>query len=150
MTARTSILSLCAALLLGCDVQQERVPQGQGVASRELAPGAISPAPASRERQAAFLNRLRSADPQHKTIEKAVLNERNELALILSRSVEMDSIPRMMKTVLTQMAREFPGEDLTVIVYTPTEPPIRVGTAKLDARTREMTYTPVSKNNLNN
>lgn len=89
----------------------------------------------------AFLNRIREADPQHRTINRAVLNEQNELGLILDRSVEMQNIPALMRTMLSQMAPEFPGQDLTVIAYAPSNPPRKIGTAHLDARTREMTYT---------
>jgi hypothetical protein len=94
-----------------------------------------------RQRQAEFLNRIRKADPQFKTIDRALLNEQNELGLILDRSVSMDSIPALMRTMLAQMAKEFPGQDLTVIAYAPSNPPMKIGTARLDARTRDMTYT---------
>ena len=90
----------------------------------------------------AFLNRIREADPQGRTIDRALINEQNELGLILDRSVEMDKIPALMRTMLTQMAREFPKEDITVLAYTPSNPPRKIGTARLDARTRDMTYTP--------
>ena len=96
----------------------------------------------NRQRQAEFLNRIRDADPQHTTIERALLNEQNELGLILSRNVEMDKIPALMRTMLTQMAREFPGEDLNVVAYAPSNPPRKIGTGHLNARTRDMTYTP--------
>jgi hypothetical protein len=95
-----------------------------------------------KQRQAAFLGRLRAADPQHQTIERAVFNQQNELGLILSRSVELDKIPALMRSVLTQMARAFPGQDLTVLAYAPSNPPRKIGTARLNARTRDMTYTP--------
>ncbi|HEX8372195.1 MAG TPA: hypothetical protein VF585_05420 [Chthoniobacterales bacterium] len=89
-----------------------------------------------------FLNKIRAADPDGRTIDRALLNEQNELGLILNRSVEMDKIPALMHTMLTQMAREFPGEDLTVLAYAPSNPPRKIGTAKLNAATRDMTYTP--------
>jgi hypothetical protein len=95
-----------------------------------------------RQRQVEFLNRIRKADPQHQTIERAVFNERNELGLILNRSVEMDKIPALMRSMLAQMARAFPGQDLTVLAYTPSNPPRKIGTARLNARTRDLTYTP--------
>ncbi|MBE7157997.1 MAG: hypothetical protein INR62_06120 [Rhodospirillales bacterium] len=101
----------------------------------------VNAAGSQRQRQAEFLNRLRAADPQFKTIDKAVLNEQNELGLILDRSVDLDSIPALMRTMLAQMAKEFPGEDLNVIAYAPSNPPMKIGTAHLDARSREMTYT---------
>jgi hypothetical protein len=100
--------------------------------------------PDVRQRHVAFLNKIRQADPQFNTIDKAILNEENELALILDRSVQMNSIPALMKTMLTQMAKEFPDQDLTVIAYTPSNPPKKIGTAHLNARTRDMTYTPVA------
>ena len=95
-----------------------------------------------RQRQVAFLHRLRQADPRYETIEKAVFNAQNELGIILNRQTQMDAVRPLMRTILTQMAREFPGLDLMVIVYAPTEPPMEIGTARLDARTREMTYIP--------
>lgn len=95
-----------------------------------------------RQRQVAFLHRLRQSDPRYETIEKAVFNARNELGVILDRRVEMDAVRPLLRTILTQMARTFPGNDLTVIVYTPSQPPREIGTARLQARSREMTYTP--------
>ncbi len=97
------------------------------------------------QRQMAFLNRIRQADPQKVTIDRALLNEQNELGLILDRSVEMDKIPALMRSVMTEMAREFPGQDLTVIAYAPSSPPRKIGTAHLNAQTGDMTYTPENK-----
>jgi len=94
------------------------------------------------QRQMAFLNRIREADPQQRTIDRALINEQNELGLILDRSVEMQKIPDLMRTMLEQMAREFPNQDLTVLAYTPSNRPQKIGTAQLDARTRAMTYVP--------
>jgi hypothetical protein len=127
------------AILAGCDApvsappvsQDARQSSGPGVATDNL-----------KKRQADFLNRIREADPQHQTIDRAVLNEQNELGLILDRTVEMDKVPDLMRTILGQMAREFPGQDLTVLAYTPSNPPHKIGTAKLNAQTRDMTYTP--------
>ena len=49
--------------------------------------------PEFKQRQIAFLNRIRDADPQQRVIDRAMLNEQNELGLILDRSVEMNRIP---------------------------------------------------------
>jgi hypothetical protein len=95
-----------------------------------------------KQRQADFLNRIRAADPDHRTIDRAMLNEQNELGLILDRTVEMDRVPDLMRTILTQMAREFPGQNLTVLAYTPSNPPHKIGTAQFNIQTRDMTYTP--------
>ena len=94
-----------------------------------------------RQRQADFLNRIRQADPQFKTIDRAVLNEQNELGLILDHTVQMDDIPALMRSMLAQMSKEFPGQDLNVVAYAPSNPPMKIGTAHLDARTRDMSYT---------
>jgi hypothetical protein len=90
----------------------------------------------------AFLHRIRQADPRYQTIDKAVLNEQNELGVILNRHVDMDAVHPLMRTLLTQMAKAFPGHNLTVIAYAPTQPPMPIGTARLNARTLQMTYTP--------
>ena len=97
------------------------------------------------ERRAALLNRIRSSDPQKVTIERAIINERNELGLILSRQTNLDDMPRLMKAMLTQMAEDFPGQDLTAVAYSPTEPPRTIGTARLNLRTRDMTYDAASE-----
>lgn len=95
-----------------------------------------------RQRQMAFLNRLRQADPSATTIDRALLNEQNDLGLVLDRSVQLDKIPTLMRSMLTQMAHEFPDQNLTVIAYAPSSPPRKIGTAHLNAQTRDMSYTP--------
>ena len=126
------------AILPGCDRPPSSVPNETNSRTTLPAVGEQD----LKQRQIAFLNRIREADPQGRTIDRALLNEQNELGLILDRSVEMDKIPALMRSVLTQMAKEFPGEDLTVLAYTPSSPPRKIGTARLTARTRDMTYTP--------
>jgi predicted ribosome-associated RNA-binding protein Tma20 len=54
----------------------------------------------------------------------------------------MEKIPDLMRAMLTQMARQFPDQDLIVVAYAPANRPLKIGRAHLDARTREMTYTP--------
>lgn len=127
--------------LAGCDAPT--TVSRDKVEVERTADNARSRAPQERERQMAFLNRIREADPQGATIERALLNEQNELGLILNRSVPLDKIPDLMRSIMTQMAKEFPGQDLTVIAYTPSNPPHKIGTAHLNARSSDMTYTPV-------
>jgi hypothetical protein len=137
------ILLFCCALWIGLSKSVASPPA-------TLASGALdrhSSAPRDtdsnlKQRQIAFLNRIRKTDPQHLTIERALFNDKNELGLILNRSVELDKISALMRSILGQMAREFPGQDLTVLAYTPSNPPRKIGTARLNARTRDMTYTP--------
>ena len=138
------ILALCYLCLLGIDacnaMPPSVAPRINGLEQPKV--NLFGSRSDLKERQTAFLRRLRAADPQHQTIERAVFNEQNELGLILNRSVELDKIPALMRSVLTQMARAFPGRDLTVLAYTPSNPPRKLGTARLNARTRDMTYTP--------
>ncbi len=143
MISRTERLLVFPAMLIlvGCDAAPSAAP-GAGHAVELNRPAEGKPAGDLAQRQAAFLNRLREADPQQRTIDRALLNEQNELGLILDRSVEMDKIPALMRTMLGQMAREFPAQDLAVIAYAPSTPPRKIGTARLNARTRDMTYTP--------
>ena len=145
---RTSLVLLLSAGLAACGptapplAQRQAAPPENETRPANPTPVRSGDAPGSqRQRQAEFLNRLRAADPQFKTIDKAVLNEQNELGLILDRSVDLDSIPVLMRTMLAQMAKEFPGQDLNVSAYAPSNPPLKIGTAHLDARSREMTYT---------
>jgi hypothetical protein len=95
-----------------------------------------------RQRQVAFLHRLRQADPRSQTIEKAVLNEQNELGVIVNRQVEMEAVRLLMKTLLPHMAKAFPRQNLTAIAYAPFEPPMKIGTARLQTRTRRITSIP--------
>src|SRR5512133_309804 len=140
---KTAILILGSSLLL---VGACEKPPSQALASPPPAEqnraGQLPAGLQFKQRQIAFLNRIRDADPQRRVIDRAMLNERNELGLILDRTVEMNRIPDLMRTLLTQMAREFPQQDLTVIAYTPSNPPLKVGTAHLDSRTKEMNYLP--------
>jgi hypothetical protein len=127
------------AILVSCDQPVSSPPLSQDNRQTPTAP--VRPADL-KQRQADFLNRIRAADPEHRTIDRAMLNEQNELGLILNRSVEMDKVPDLMRSILAQMAREFPGQDITVLAYTPSNPPHKIGTARLNAQTRDMSYTP--------
>jgi hypothetical protein len=129
-----------ALYLTGCDVSSPPVATASPVEQTRITP---SNNPRDlKQRQMAFLNRIRAADPQQHTIDRALLNEQNELGLVLDRSVEMEKIPELMRVMLTQMAQEFPNQNLTIIAYAPSNPPLKVGTAHFDTRTRDMTYIP--------
>ena len=138
---RTLVMMGCLSLLASCDTRQSisstNAPPIEQ--NRVAQPDARSN---FKQRQLEFLNRIREADPQQRTIERAMLNEQNELGIILDGNVEMNRIPDLMRMMLTEMAREFPGQDLTVVDYAPSNPPRKIGTAHLDGRTREMNYVP--------
>ncbi len=125
-------LAAAAVALAACDA----TPPAVQAPSASVAAGDLQ------SRKMAFLHRIREADPASRTIERALMNDDGELGVILDKSVQLDDIPPLMKSLLTQMAADFPNEDLTVIAYTPSAPPLKLGTAHLDARSREMTYQP--------
>lgn len=109
------------------------------------APSANSaPADGAEARRAELLQRIRAADPRKQTIERALLNEKNELGLVLGRRVDLDEVPKLLRAMLAQLDTAFPGQDHVVVAYTPTNPPRVIGSARLDSRTRDMTYTPAS------
>jgi len=96
----------------------------------------------TRQRQMEFLNEMRSFDPQHEVIDRAIFNQANELGIIVNRTVVMEKIPPLMRTLLKKMAEQFPHRDLTILAYAPADPPLKIGTAHLDARTGDMSYSP--------
>jgi len=132
---------LCCAIWIGLsagNASPAALPSGVFEVSTATHPGHQADL---KQRQIAFLNRIRKSDPQHRTIERALFNDQNDLGLILNRGVDLDKIPALMRTMLAQLAREFPDQDLTILAYTPSNPPRKIGTARFNARTRDMTYT---------
>ncbi len=97
-----------------------------------------------RQRQIDFLNQIRRFDPQREVIDHAVFNAPNELGIVVNRTVEMQKIPALTRTLLTKMAQQFSYQDLTVVVYAPTNSPLKLGTAHFNARTGDMAYSPAN------
>lgn len=114
------------SILLGCDAgvstpppvaQDERQSSSGGISggchcAEDKPVGATDD---SKGRQADFLNRIRQTDPRLRTIDLVMLNHHDELGLVLDGSVGMDKVADLMRTILGQMAREFPGQDLIVL-----------------------------------
>ena len=83
-------------------------------------PTAESPTPSTQEQRAeraadlsestqrhwTFLNRIRQDD--------ALLNEENQLGVVLFSSVKPEQVSAVMDKVMSEMAREFPHEDVTL------------------------------------
>ncbi len=113
------------------------------LASKILGQATPTPAAPTGVLAAAFPSSSPS-QPEQRAVDRALVrigfNEENELGLIMDRSVEMERIPALMCTMLGQMEREFPAQNLTVIAYAPSAPPRKIGTARLNAQTRDMTY----------
>jgi hypothetical protein len=140
------ICAVSAALLIfgaGCG-RETRTQTAEYSPLESSRSASVARADTTDERRAEFLNRIRSADPRQSTIERALLNERNELGLVLSRQTNLDDVPKLLKSMLAELDKSFPGQDHTAVAYAPTNPPRTIGTARLNARTRDMTYTPAS------
>jgi hypothetical protein len=138
---------LTCLVLLGCSPQGTGPTYETGTVTEQRTESArVEPRTAVRESaKLNFLYEIRQADPQYQTIQRAVMNDQDELGIVLSRNVAMDDIPKLMKSLLKRMASEFPGQNLTIVSYAPSDPPMKIGTARLDADTREMTYTAVRR-----
>jgi hypothetical protein len=140
--ARTVATTLAMVVVVGCGKPPTRGSSGDAAA--EQFPSSQSQtrkASDVEQRKAELLNRIRAADPSQATIVRALLNEKNELGLVLSRTVDLDDVPKLLRTMLGELDKSFPGQDHTAVAYAPTNPPQPIGTARLDGRTRVMTYT---------
>jgi hypothetical protein len=91
------MISLCVGASSPRSEPSVNPPQTQQNRASQLIAG-----PEFKQRQIAFLNRIRDADPQQRVIDRAMLNKQNELDLILDRSVEMNKIPELMRTLVAQ------------------------------------------------
>jgi hypothetical protein len=74
--------------------------------------------PEFKQRQIAFLNRVPTPpDPQQRVIDRAMLNDQNELGLILDRSVEMNRSPELLHTLVAQsVGRMQLGYDASLLI----------------------------------
>lgn len=154
LSSRSLALGLAATLAFGVTGCGKQTPARSSTADYPVTDASVprgarsvsgsSSSAGLEQRRADLLNRIRAADPQQATVQRALLNEKNELGLILNRQTNLDDLPKLMRAMLAEMDRTFPGQDHTVVAYTPTNPPRTIGTARLNARTRDMTYTPAS------
>ena len=92
-------------------------------------------------RQVIVLNRLAKQDPAHLSIDRATITDQNDVGVNLSKNVEMDKVPDLMRSIADKLGQEFPEEDLTIAAYA-SDPPHRVGKVHRDAKTKETSYTP--------
>ena len=89
-----------------------------------------------------YLNRIRQSDTLSTSIVRTLLDDQNRLGIVLFSSVTPENVPALMRQVMTEMVKEFPRTDLTLDVYQSATPPKKLGTAKLNGQTGEVTYTP--------
>lgn len=99
-------------------------------------------APDEMQKQWTYLNRIRQSDAFNTSIDRTMLDDQNHLGIVLFSSVTPDKVPALMRQVMTEIAQEFPREDLTLDVYQSATPPRKMGNAHLDGQTGQVTYTP--------
>ncbi len=99
--------------------------------------------PESMQRHWTFLNRIRQDDAYNSAIHRTMLNDQNQLSVVLYSRVALDTVPDLMRKVMTEMGQEFPQEDVDLVVYKVAVPPQKIGTAHVDGKTGEVSYTPM-------
>ncbi len=71
-----------------------------------------------------------------------LLNTENQLGVVFYVSVSDDKIPEQIHPIMTEMAKHFPKNSVTVVAYGASSLPYLVGIARIDGTTGEMTFTP--------
>jgi hypothetical protein len=97
-------------------------------------------AKALRQKQIAFLNGLRRSDPQFALVREVRSDAGGEPALMLQRELPAKTANALLKAALARLMQEFPGEDLKIAAYAPTQPSVPIGAAQLDAETLQISY----------
>ena len=138
------LLPVLGAVLLSLTACQKTKPAAETAAASEQqtqAKQAVE-APESIQQQWTYLNRIRQRDALNSSIARTLLDEQNQLGVVLFLSVTPDKVPALMRTVTTEMAQEFPRQNVTLSVYESASPLRKIGTAHLDGQTGEVTYIP--------
>ena len=97
--------------------------------------------PESTRRHLMFLNQIRQDDALSSLIHRTLLTDEKQLGVVLYSTVKPEAVAGFMRWALTEMAHEFPGEDISVLVYMTATPPRKIGEARLDGKTGEISYT---------
>jgi hypothetical protein len=95
--------------------------------------------PASLQKHWTFLNRLRQSD-RYSGIDRTLVNDQRELGVVLSSNIHAGRIEPLLQEVMKKMAKEFPSEDIVLNAYESTQPLRKLGRARLDGKTEEITY----------
>jgi len=101
-------------------------------------------APESTQRHLTYLNRVRQTDAFNIVIASTLLDDKGQLGFVLYSRVTPDKVPGLVRQLMAEMAKQFPQEDLILSVYGAGKPPRKIGTARVDGKTEESTYTPGS------
>lgn len=91
-----------------------------------------------------YLNRLRQGDAYNGMISRTMVNEQNQIGVVLYSQVTPAQVAPLMQKVMQEMAKEFPQRDLTILVFGESSPPHQLGSAHLDGKTGQGSFTPLA------
>ncbi len=133
------LLAIALMLLAGCD----RQPAAPVVSEQTVRARQAAQAPDSTRRHWLFLNQVRQDDALSRSLHRTLLTEEKELGVVLYATVKPEAVEDVMRQAMTEMARKFPGEDVSVLVYMTATPPRKIGVARVDGKSGAITYTPL-------
>lgn len=96
--------------------------------------------PESIQEKWTHLNRIRQNESL--SIERTLVNEQNQLGIVFDATVAPDKVEGLMQKVMTEMAHEFPQEDIDVTAYHSSNPPRPLGIAHVNGQSGQITFTP--------
>ena len=138
------ILLVAAVLvfLAACHKPKPAAAEASTPSAQEKFAERAAAAPASTQKRWDFLNRLRQEDAFNRVIHRTLLNDQEQLGVDLYANVAPEKVPELMRAVMARMAEKFPDEDVALAVYAVATPPKRIGTARVDGKTGETSFTP--------
>jgi hypothetical protein len=136
------ILGAAALFLVACH-KTKPAAANTGPTEQQKRAERAAEVPESTQRHWTHLNRMRQTDAFSAVISRTLLEEQGQLGVVLYSSVPPDKVSALMRQLMSEMAKEFPKEDLTLSVYAASSPPHKIGTAHVDGKTSEATYTPL-------
>ena len=132
-----TLLAIALVLLAGCDRKPE-APVISEQTARAMQAAQVSD---STRQHMQFLNQLRQDDALSSAIHRTTLTEEKQIGVVLYSTVKPEAVAGLMRWALTEMAHKFPGEDVSILVFMTATPPQKIGEARLDGKTGEISYT---------
>ncbi len=139
LAAARLILSLALLSVSGCHRAESVKAVSPAPREQQKQTERAAKLPAALQRQWTFLNRLRQTD-KFDAIDRTLVNDQQQLGVVLSPKLLPGEIESLLKDALRMMAKEFPGQDLTLNAYEPTKPLHKLGRAQLDGITQDIRY----------
>ncbi len=88
-----------------------------------------------------YLNRIRQSDA-YADIDRTRVDEQNQLGVVVAANLPPDRVDSIMKKAMGALAQKFPDSNMTLDAYAPATPLRKLGTARYNSQTGQVTYTP--------